>query len=406
MVGIDHDVAAIAYRERFAFTRAAAAQALQKAVQAQGVSGCVLLSTCNRTELWVSGSADPYALLCSLRGLAPDEYRSLSVQRAGREAVTHLLETACGMRSRLFGEDQIISQVGQALELARNSGAADSVLEMLFRTAVTAAKQVKTQVRLAGRGASAASSAVALLRRELGELRGLPCLVIGNGEMGRLTAAGLVAAGCRVTMTLRQYRHGAVSLPPGCSAVPYEQRMECMEGCRAVISATASPHYTVHGEEYRALSPARRVLVDLAVPRDIDPAIARLPGAALYDIDQLECRADERQAAAVGQAQAILAPYLEEFTNWYYFREFVPAIRRITQLAASDLEERLMKPLRRAGLEQERQDALQQAIQRAAEKSVGRLLFGLREHLPRECWQDCIGGLERAAQDARMEGVG
>lgn len=159
--------------------------------------------------------------------------------------VRHLMEVASGLRSRIWGEDQIISQVKDAIALAREAGCTDGVLETLFRSAISAGKEVKTEVRLTAVPTSAASMAVELLAAKLGDLAGKKALVIGNGEMGRLSASLLQQAGCEVWVTLRTYRHGETIVPPGCGVVPYEERFHHMEGCDFLISATTSPHYTV-----------------------------------------------------------------------------------------------------------------------------------------------------------------
>ena len=135
--------------------------------------------------------------------------------RRGEEAVRYLFELSCGLHSKVFGEDQIITQVKDALALARQAGAADTVLEKLFQGAVTAAKKVKTQLHLTAVSRSVAQKAADLLTERLGPLEGVPCLVIGNGEMGQLMARELVARGADVTMTLRQYKRGDVLIPPG-----------------------------------------------------------------------------------------------------------------------------------------------------------------------------------------------
>ena len=205
MAGIDHRRASLQLRERFAFTKAEAAEALSRLAEHPALEGAVLLSTCNRTELWLScaegATLDPAALLVALKGADPADISF--VVRRGRAAVDHLFALACGLRSRVFGEDQIIAQVKGALALARSCGSADGVLDRLFLSAVTAAKEVKTSVRLTAVDSSSASRAADLICRHFADLKGLPCLVIGNGEMGRLAASTLVSLGCRVEMTVR-----------------------------------------------------------------------------------------------------------------------------------------------------------------------------------------------------------
>lgn len=155
--------------------------------------------------------------------------------------------------------------------------------------------------------------------------------------MGRLAARRLVEAGCRVSMTVRRYRHGEVSLPDGVEAVSYEERLSLLPRVRLVVSATASPHYTLRAAEVGPALAGPTVFCDLAVPRDIDPAIASLPGARVYDTDGICGGADARRdEAALTRAREILADGLAEFARWYGFRAVVPAARETGELAARD----------------------------------------------------------------------
>jgi glutamyl-tRNA reductase len=212
MVGIDHNRASIEYRELFSFTKAGSTEAMRDLKENYPVDGCVILSTCNRTELWISTGEDlsPRLMLCALKDADPDRYKDLFIEREGEEAALHLLELACGLDSRIFGEDQIISQVREALELARDQQCTDMVLEKVFQTAVGAAKKVKSKVRLAAADGSTALQVLALLKEKLGDIRGVTCLMIGNGKMGQLVAGLLAAQGAEVKMTLRKTMHATV----------------------------------------------------------------------------------------------------------------------------------------------------------------------------------------------------
>lgn len=401
MAGIDYSGAEIRVRERFSMTKAAADEAMRRLKTEYAIDGCVLLSTCNRTELWISGgSCDPAELLCGLNGLVPEEYRRYLTARSGDEAVDYLFALACGLKSQVFGEDQIVTQVNAAVSQAREADAAGAVLETLFRFAVTAAKKVKSTVRLTGADASVATSTVEFLRQRFGELGGLRCLVIGNGEIGRLTVAELLKAGCEVRMTVRRYHHGESVIPEGCGRISYDERREQLPWARVVVSATSSPHYTLRGEEVKELEHPT-LFCDLAVPRDIDPELAGLPGAEVYNTDQIcaglavGADADTEKLRAV---QAILDEYTEEFKSWHGFRNFAHIAGEISGLAAGDMVGRIEKPLRRLGLDEQDEALLTDRIGGAAGKTVGRLLFGLREHLPPLLWRECFDALQKAAR--------
>ena len=384
-------------------TDSAAIQAAEKVCRDYGAQECVVLSTCNRTELWTYGElrAPLPQIFIALRESGSENIPYL-VERQGEQAVWHLLRLSCGMRSQVFGEDQILTQVGHALDLARRAQTTGPILEMLFRTAVTAAKRVKSTIRLTETDRSMAIQAVDFLENLLGGLRGRPCLVIGNGEMGRLAAAQLLARGCRVRMTVRSYRHGDVLLPAGVQPISYDGRLEALREVDIVVSATTSPHYTVRAQQLQE-QPLMRptVFCDLAVPRDIDPAIAALPGAQVYDADQLCSGARDGNREAIQQAEGVLRAYWQEFQSWYTFRPLVSSVRKIGQEAAANLSNRMERTLRELPLEAEMKQALQKRMSACTEKVMGKMLFGLRETLPPELWERCIQGLGRTLQEGK-----
>ena len=330
MAGLDHSLASVALREKFSFTKTAVADAVAEFARKPGVRGAVLLSTCNRTELYLSLEDDqnvaPDRLLCTAAGHPYEGYAF--VIREDEEAVRHLMEVASGLRSRILGEDQILSQVKTAAEISRQAQACDSALATLFRTAVTCGKQVKTNGHLTGVATSAAHMAVKAAQARLGSLSGKKGLVIGNGEMGRLAAGLLRDAGCTVSVTLRSYHHGETVVPAGCSVISYDDRYQAMSGMDLVISATTSPHHTIYRQDFLNIPNAPRLLIDLAIPRDIEPSTGELPGITLLNVDDLgeNLGAD---AEAIQQAQETIAEYMERFHQWRVYRESLPALEEV-----------------------------------------------------------------------------
>lgn len=417
MIGIDHKRASIAYRELFSFTKAAAMEAMKRIRDTFDISGCLLLSTCNRTELWISYEKEllisPYDMLCQIKGIDRSQYGEFFVERKGSEAVDHLLRLACGLNSKIVGEDQIISQVRESLALSRKCGCEDMVLEKLFQTAIAAAKKVKSTVRLTAADQSTAHDAVARLKSELGSLKGMDCLIIGNGQMGKLIAGALVMQGANVTMTLRKKIHSCSVVdsivPEGCTMLPYEERHQLLASAQVVVSATLSPHFTLTKEDVRkalsecessgAWKQTRHIWLDLAVPRDIDPDIAGLGNISIFDIDTLGLETvSATNQVRVEAALSILDKYANDIRRWFSFRRQVPAIHSILQLTAEDTGKRLCEPLSELGLPEQQEIALQQAIAAATEKSVGKLLFGLRDTLPEQMWESCLSAIGAAAR--------
>ena len=330
MAGLDHSLASVALREKFSFTKTAVADAVAEFARKPGVRGAMLLSTCNRTELYLSVEDDqavwPDRLLCTAAGHPYEGYAF--VIREDEEAVRHLMEVASGLRSRILGEDQILSQVKTAAEISRQAQACDSALATLFRTAVTCGKQVKTNGHLTGVATSAAHMAVKAAQARLGSLSGKKGLVIGNGEMGRLAAGLLRDAGCTVSVTLRSYHHGETVVPAGCSVISYDDRYQAMSGMDLVISATTSPHHTIYRQDFLNIPNAPRLLIDLAIPRDIEPSTGDLRDVTLLNVDDLgeNLGAD---AEAIQQAQETIAEYMERFHQWQVYRESLPALEEV-----------------------------------------------------------------------------
>lgn len=382
MSGLEHSLAPISLRERLSFTKQQTAEMVQKIRSFPHILGCVLISTCNRTELYLSclEEQNPDELLCQAAGTEYAPYRDVFVTRSGKKAVKHLMEVASGLRSRIFGEDQIISQVKDAVAIARQAGTADSILETLFRSAVSAGKEVRTKVRLTSVPTSAASMAVALLQEKFGELNGKKALVIGNGEMGRLSASLLERAGCRVSVTLRTYRHGETIVPPGCGVVPYEERFIHMDGCDILLSATTSPHYTVTAEQLSSLTSVPPVLIDLAIPRDIEAEAGQLPGVTLYNIDDLGSRLENRTVPQ--EVTDILKAQMENFYRWLNYKDCMTSVEGLKQalvnriLTAKELNEGLTEA---------------EIIELTVDKTVDLMISGLAERITSENLIKCEG---------------
>ena len=280
MIGIDYNKANVDIRAMFSFTKKNATAAMERLKKIPGIQGCVILSTCNRMELWASTKADWNGTLleelCKIKEVDPTQYGEYFVERKEEEAVDHLFHLTSGLKSMILAEDQIITQVKDALTLAREAFVTDNVLEVLFRKAVTAGKKVKTNVIFSRANQTAMDQAIEMLKERKFPLPDARCMVIGNGEMGKLAAQSLKRTGADVTVTIRQYRSGVVNIPVGCSRINYGERMDYLPECDLVVSATASPNYTLTEELFEDVRVERpMILIDLAVPRDIDPEIAK-----------------------------------------------------------------------------------------------------------------------------------
>lgn len=380
MSGLEHSLAPIHLRERLSFTKLQNAEMIGKIYDFPHISGCVLLSTCNRTELYLSCTEEvnPGELLCKAAGMEYTQYQQMFVTHSGQQAVQHLMEVSAGLRSRIWGEDQIISQVRDAVSIARQAHTTDPVLETLFRFAISAGKEVRTKARLTAVSSSAASMAVALIKEKLGPLTHKKALVIGNGEMGRLAASLLQKEGCDVLVTLRSYRHGETIVPPGCGVVPYDERMQHMNGIDILISATTSPHYTVTADQLSSLSHPPVIAVDLAIPRDIQPEAGNLPGLSLYNIDDLGSFLENRTVPE--NVSAILQTQMNNFYRWLGYKDCMGSVDSLKQAIIQRL-------LRTGQLNEEL--SVEEIIELSVGKTVDLLVSGLAERITSENLEKC-----------------
>lgn len=398
MIGIDHTKANVDIRARFSFTKKNAGLAMERWKALPGIQGCVILATCNRMELWAScedaWDGSLLELLCREKNVDSREYGEYFAVREDREAVEHLFHLVCGLKSRILAEDQIITQVKDALALARENYMTDNVLEVLFRRAITAGKKVKTEVTFSRANQTAMDQAIEMLKNQGFPFSEANCMVIGNGEMGKLAAQSLKRTGAAVTVTVRQYHSGEVVIPAGCERINYGDRLTYLPDCDLVVSATASPNFTLTEEQIREAKLTKNiVLIDLAVPRDMESTIGKNPNVRLYTIDDFSYTCTSQ--AAMEQAERILEEEMEDFYTWLKGRDMVPRIQEIREEAVTDLRLRLHKVLHRLPLQEEEKRELEQAIDRAAGKVVTKMMFGLRDALEKDAFADCVEGLEK-----------
>lgn len=400
MLGIDHNKASIKEREVFSFTKKMAADILLDLKKIEGINGCIILSTCNRMELWVSSldelETSVFDLLCSVKKVDKHQYKYCFIERYGNDAIKHLFYMTCGLKSKIIGEDQILTQVKDALELSRENYGTDHVLETLFRIAVTSAKQIKTKIHLSTVNSSVIHHVVHHFKSCNYLFTGKKCLVIGNGEMGKLAATKLKEEGAQVTVTVRQYRSGVVQIPCGCNRINYSERFQFIEEYDMVISATASPNMTILYEHLNPLKFEKPIVfIDLAVPRDIDPKINEFRNVTLYDIDHfhVDVISDEMKDQ-LRQIDGILETGMEEFISWYEFRDIIPIIQELSENTAVDVGLRINNTIKKIGMDETDKELLETAVHTATNKVVRKMIFGLRDHVNTPTFLACMDALK------------
>lgn len=401
MTGIDHTLAALDLREKFSFTTKVQAEILMDLQNDANILGAVMLSTCNRTELWAhcrdGYEPDLRSAICRRVEAQSQSACARMVCRAGEDAVRYLLRLAAGLESQIFGEDQILTQVKEAASRAREMQCTDTVLEVLFRMALTGAKQAKTAMQTSMANTGAVGLSMARLRAEGYDFRGKTALVIGNGKMGKLAAQALQEAGANVTVTVRQYRSGVVEIPLGCKRIDYGERAGLFPGCDLIVSATTSPNVTVRREQIERGYRLGLTLIDLAVPRDMEPEIAALPGLRLFDIDSFQVPQSEELSLLRSRAEEILEAQAQAFFTWYDCRDIIPMANDLAKRYGTDAVSRISAHLRETGINLDGLGGqpLMEAILIAAEKQFRQLVFAVRDEAGADTFRACLSAAEK-----------
>jgi len=354
--GLNHHSAPVEVRERVSFPGEKARAALAEIRDLPGIQQAALLSTCNRTEIYTasSGEASPFirAWLIARSGLDADVVWPHIYEKAGREAAVHLGCVAVGVDSQVVGESEILGQVKAAMTTARDAGALGLELEKMFAAAIKAGKRARSETGI-GRGAfSIGRCAVDTARGVFGTLEGRTILILGAGKIAESTARHLCAQGASTILVANRTHSRAQELAAqlGGRALRYDQLAEALVEADIVISSTSAPHFVLlpeHVGEAIARRHARELfLIDIAVPRDIDPKVADIAGVHLYDIDDLgggvEAAAACR-AAEVRAAEEIARQAADEYWEWLAARQAVPLLAALREHFEDAREEQLGK---------------------------------------------------------------
>ncbi len=335
LISVSHKTADLNIRSCFALTKAQQIEYLKAMVSGGYIEECVLLSTCNRLEIYLYGADENQREIFSeaeqglLRMIAfPEGVDGAEYLRfyEGEKAERHLFMVAAGLDSMVMGEDQILGQVKAAQQQAVEAGTIGTCLNTCFRYAVTAAKRVKTETDLSRTPVSTATIAVKAAREYLGDLKDKNVLLIGaSGKIGNSIFKNLLSEGeTQIYMTTRQHCHRGKE--ERYRELPYRERYEWLDQMDVIISATSSPHYTMTLDKVRMAlgTEKRRVFVDLAVPPDIDKRVCELSDTGYYNIDDFVRVADENNRKKEKEAAAavdILEDYRIQFKKWMIFQK-------------------------------------------------------------------------------------
>lgn len=363
-MSVSHKKAPVTIREKFAFSREEKEEFIKRLMEKEEITGIVVLCTCNRSEIYVSGNKNAISGLqheaADFKGIRLEELLKYLNIYSGENAIGHLFKVCCGFDSMVLGEDEILGQVREAYEFSREGHFVDYELNVLFQRAISSAKRIKTDTRLSSTPLSIATlvaNQVFRFEKPEGEKQ---VMVIGmTGKMGNTIAKNILSKqGIFVTGTVRSHKAELKMEAKGdrVRIVDYKDRYDYMEDMDIVISATSGPHYTVTGKELGGkLTGKKRLFIDVAVPVDMDPEIKKMEGLTLYDIDYFETISKnntEIKLKELDRARAILEEDLDGAVKEMMFHPYI-----------------------------QRMGALKEAV---AGKKLDTLLYLMRDHLPSE----------------------
>ncbi|MHB0871399.1 MAG: glutamyl-tRNA reductase [Chloroflexota bacterium] len=375
VVGVDHTTAPVALREQITFTPSQMDAAL--AALREVAAEVALLSTCNRTEIYAvvprgdAGPREVASFLARFHRLPMDTLAPHLFSLVGEEAVGHLFAVASGLESMILGEPQVLGQVRQAHDDARARGSVGPILSRVFLQALKAGKRVRTETGISRNAVSVSHAAVELARQILGGLEGRSVLLIGAGEMAELAARNLVDNGAARLVIINRTHRRAVELASriGAEAADFPRLPELLAEADVAVSSTGAPGFILTPQVVREAVAGRGdrplFLIDIAVPRDVDPEVERLPDVFVHDIDDLRslCVAnqDERRKEAE-RGREIVDEEMETFRLWWQSLQVVPTIRALRDRLEEIRQAELRKALGRLGELSERQRSTLEAL--------------------------------------------
>jgi glutamyl-tRNA reductase len=341
VIGISHKTAPVELRERVALPEGRAAAVARELIATEQIDEAVALSTCNRTELYMAVGDDvesettALGILARQAGIRPTELVGHLYSLRNDQAARHLFRVTAGLDAMVVGENEIQGQVKRAYELALVDNTTSAIMNRLFREALTAGKRVRTETGVGEGSLSVSSVAVQLAQETLGDLAGREVVIIGAGDTGELTAQALAERGVRSVFVANRHYDRAIGLAQrfGGRAIRFDDLPSQLERADIVVSSTSSPHTIVEKEELAAVIAARDgrplLLIDIAVPRDIDATVAELPNVHLRDIDDLQRVVEQHRSvreAEVNRAESLIDHELDRFTRWLATLDVVPTI--------------------------------------------------------------------------------
>jgi glutamyl-tRNA reductase len=350
-LGLSHRTAPVEVRERHAFPASRMGEALAALRDYQSVREAVMLQTCGRIEFYAevddyeNGAAALKSFLLNFgHGSLSYDLESYLYTLLGHEVVEHLFRVSTGLDSMLIGEAEILGQVKEAYVQAHRAGAVGTSLHRLFREALRAGKSARSTTRIGGESLSLATAAIEAVRAR-GSISGRTFVIAGAGKMGRASLRRLREEGARAIVIVNRTYANALALAEESSiarAAEFSELSNALADADVLIASTGASEFILMSDAVAAIMRARSdrplFIVDLAVPRDVDPEASSVPGVTLFDVDDLQPIIEERleiRREAIPEVERIIAGYVERFVRWYRSRLAVPIIASLTQKAES-----------------------------------------------------------------------
>lgn len=385
--GISHKKSTISLREKVAFSKSKLQKAYDFMKEKSFVKEIVILSTCNRSEI-IAVVEDIYRaedwfkkFYINFFQLQPEEIEDRYLFKREKSAITYLYEVCCGLDSLVLGEDQILGQVKDAHDIALEMKSSGKILNKLFLGAVTTAKEIKTKTNISENSLSISSIAVKQVENYLHSLENKKVLVVGYGEMSRLAVEHLLDKGVDKVYICNRNKKAVVDIisqHDNVHHLDFQKKHDILKDVDIIISATGAPHYIYYKDEFKKYYQTNKPLciVDIALPRDVEPAIGELEGVKLFHIDQLKDIADENlefRKDLIQEIQQYIQTAIKDYEDWYHCLPVYPRIEAIKNYSQGLTDEELSKMFKKLSHLPEKDRKTIEVIVRSLVKKMWRI---------------------------------
>lgn len=378
VLGLNYKTAPIEIREKFSVNKNSIRQGLENLADYDGLNEAIILSTCNRTEIYsVCADGCEESAKNFLNDLIGGDAENFLYNYRGENCVRHLFEVAASLDSQIIGESQILSQVKEAYSIAKNLDATGTILNTLFHKAITVGKIIRTETKISYNSVSISSAAVDLAEKKLNGLKNKKILIFGAGKMALLTAQHLISHGVEKIFVANRHLSKAeeISKKIGGEPVEWENALHKADDVDIIITSTGAPHYVIKFWQTQQLMTRRGgkniFFIDIAVPRDVDPEISKIKGVTLYNIDDLESVVENNFQARREEAKAaekIIEEFVKATMERFKYLKFQPLMADLSKRAEKIRERELKRISNKISLTDEDKKIIEQMTKKIVRK--------------------------------------